>query len=238
MNRRMTAIRRTPAITGGALSESESPASYGGGSLFGRAALFLVAVAAFAADPHVVYTKSFPGSDPAWMEITVDKSGAVTYRESADDDDPEKCQLDPASTAQIFDLADKLDHFSHPLESGLKVAKMGEKTFLWEDGEKKNEQKFNYSIDENAKALQDWFERISESERLLADFRRAIRHDRLGVDNALVNIWAEWDRKRLAAPEQFLPLLDQVSKSDVFMHMDRERAAELAEQIRAARGKA
>lgn len=201
-------------------------------------AIFLMATAAFAAGPRIVYTKSFPGSDPAWVEITVDKSGAVTYRESPDDDDPEKCQLDAASTAQIFDLAEKLDHFSHPLESGLKVANMGVKTFRWEDGDQKNEQKFNFSLDENAKALHDWFERITESERLLADFRRAIRHDRLGVDSALLNIWAEWDRKRLAAPEQFLPLLDQVAKSDVFMHMDRERAAELADQIRAVRGKA
>ncbi|HUA86864.1 MAG TPA: hypothetical protein VMB85_23565 [Bryobacteraceae bacterium] len=201
-------------------------------------AIFLMATAAFAAGPRIVYNKSFPGSDPAWVEITVDKSGAVTYRESPDDDDPEKCQLDAASTAQIFDLAEKLDHFSHPLESGLKVANMGVKTFRWEDGDQKNEQKFNFSLDENAKALHDWFERITESERLLADFRRAIRHDRLGVDSALLNIWAEWDRKRLAAPEQFLPLLDQVAKSDVFMHMDRERAAELADQIRAVRGKA
>lgn len=203
-----------------------------------RLALLLVAASVAFADPRIVFIKSFPGSTPAYFEVSIEKSGAASYREAPDDDDPETFQMDAASTAQIFSLADKLDHFSHPLESGLKVANMGAKTLRWEDGDQKSEEKFNYSLDENAKAIQDWFERISESERLLADLRRAIRHDRLGVDNALVNIWSEWDHKRLTATDQFLPLLDQVAKSEVYMHMDRERAAQLAEAIRAARPKA
>lgn len=202
-----------------------------------RYALFLVAALAFAGDPRIIFTKSFPGSTPAYVEISIDKSGAVAYRETPDDD-PETFELDPQSTAQIFGLAGKLDHFSHPLESGLKVANMGIKTFRWEDGDTKTAAKFNYSLDENAKTLQDCFERISESERLLAGLRRAVRHDRLGVDNALLLVWAQWDHKRLTCIDQFLTLLDQVAKSDVYMHMDRERAAELAEAIRAARSKA
>ncbi len=200
--------------------------------------LFVVAgVAAFAAEPRMVFIKSFPGSTPAYVEISLDKSGAVSYKEDVDDDSPETFEFDAATTAQFFDLAAKLDHFSHPLESGLKVANMGVKTFRWEDGGQKTEQKFNYSLDENAKTLLDWFERISESERLLVEFRRAVRHDKLGVNDALVNIQSCWEHRRLAGPEQFLPLLDQVAKNDIYMHMARERAAELAETIRASRPK-
>ena len=199
------------------------------------AMLLLAAVAAFTADePRIVYSKSFPGSIPAYVEITLTPSGAGTYKETSDDD-PDSFTLDPASTREIFDLAAKLDHFSHPLESGLKVANMGMKTLRWEDGAVKNEQKFNYSLDENAKVLYDWFEKITESQRLLAEFKRAIRHDRLGVNEALVNIQSSWERKRLAPAEQFLPLLDQVAKNEVFMHMARERAAQLADAIRAAK---
>ncbi len=194
-------------------------------------------VSAQAADPTIFYSKSFPGSVPEYVEITVDRSGKVSYKEAKDDDDPETFTLNQASTDEIFDLAQKLDKFTHPLESGLKVANMGTKTFRWEEGGKKNEVKFNYSIDENAKALWDWFEKIGETERLLVAFRRAVRHDKLGVNEALVNIQASWDRKRLAGPEQFLPLLDQVSKNEVFMHMSRQRAAELAEAIRASKPK-
>jgi hypothetical protein len=201
--------------------------------------LFLATAAmAFAADSaRIVYIKSFPGSVPAYVEIAVDRSGAVAYKETADDD-PETFKLDPDSTTQIFDLAQRLDHFAHPIESGLKVANMGAKTFRWEDGDTKHEVKFNYSLDENAKSLHDWFEKITESERLLVDFRRAVRHDRLGVNEALVNIQASWERKRLAGAEQFLPLLDQVAKNDIYMHMSRERAAQLAEAIRAWKPKA
>jgi hypothetical protein len=190
------------------------------------------------ADPRIVYTKVFPGSEPAYVEIAVDSAGAVTYKEAADDDDPEKFNLDAPLKAEMFELAARLDHFSHPLESGLKVANMGAKTFRWEDGSEKREVKFNYSLDDNAKALHEWFERITESERLLAILRRAVRHDKLGVNEAIVNVQACWQNKHLVGADQFLPLLDQVAKNDVFMHMSRERAAELADSIRAAHSKA
>jgi len=162
----------------------------------------------------------------------VDPSGAATYKEAADDD-PETFRLEADSTSQIFNLAAKLDHFSHPLESGLKVANMGAKTFRWEDGDKKTEVKFNYSLDENAKTLHEWFERITETELLMATFRRAVRHDKLGVNEALLNIQSAWERKRIAGAVQFLPLLDQVAKNDTYMHMARERAAQLGDAIRA-----
>ena len=67
------------------------------------------------------------------MAITVDKDGAATYRE-AKDEDPETFKLEPDMVQAIFGLADKLDHFKRPLESGLKVAKTGDKTFRWENG--------------------------------------------------------------------------------------------------------
>jgi hypothetical protein len=193
----------------------------------------LVPLLALAADSgRIVYIKSFPGSTPAYVEITIDPSGAVTYKETADDD-PETFKLEPDSTAQIFGLAAKLDHFSHPIESGLKIANMGAKTFRWEDGDKKAEVKFNYSLDENAKALHDWFERITETERLVVIFRRAVRHDKLGVNESLVNIQMAWEKKRITGAGQFLPLLDQVAKNDAYMHMARERAAQLGDAIRA-----
>jgi hypothetical protein len=189
-------------------------------------------------DPRIVYTKSFPGSDPAYVEIAVDSDGAVSYKEAPDDDDPEVFKLGPAPKDQVFELAGKLGHFSRPLESGLKVANMGVKTFRWVNGQEKHEVKFNYSLDPDAQMLHEWFERITDSERLLFILRRAVRHDHLGVNEAVINIQASWQKKQLVAAGQFLPLLDQVAKSDVFMHMARERAANVADAIRAAQAKA
>ena len=192
---------------------------------------------ALAADaPRVSYTKSFPGSDPAYMAITVDKDGATTYRE-AKDEDPETFKLEPDMVQAIFDLADKLDHFKRPLESGMKVAKTGDKTFRWENGAETSEATFNYSLDENAKLLQDWFERISESERAMMNLRRAIRFDKLGVNDAVLRVDTAYSQKRLVGREQFLPLLDRVAKNETFVNLARDRAARLADMLRAA-GKA
>jgi hypothetical protein len=199
---------------------------------------FALCAMVWAADsPRIIYTKSFPGSTPAYVSISVDRSGSVAYKESVDDD-PEQFKLDEAETALIFDLAQKLDHFTHPLESGMKVANMGAKTLRWENGSEVSEAKFNYSLDENAKTLHDQFERITDTERQLLLLRRAIRHDKLGIDEALTNIQGIWDRKRLMGAQQFLPLLDHVAGNEIYMHIARKRAAELAEAIRGAKSKA
>jgi hypothetical protein len=199
------------------------------------AATLLVTTAdlAFGADlPRVSYTKSFPGSDPAYMGITVDRDGAVTYRE-AKDEDPEAFKLEADAVQAIFDLAEKLDHFKRQLESGLKVARTGDKTFRWENGGEASEAKFNYSTDENARTLQDWFERISESERAMMNLRRAIRFDKLGVNDAVLRVDTAWSQKRLVGREQFLPLLDRIAKNESFINLARERAARLADAMRA-----
>jgi hypothetical protein len=202
--------------------------------------LWLAAVVGLvcAADiPRVSYTKSFPGSDPAYIGITVAKDGATTYREDAKDDDPETFKLEPDMVQAIFDLADKLGHFKRPLESGLKVAKTGDKTFRWENGGDASEVKFNYSLDENARLLQDWFERISESERAMMSLRRAIRFDKLGVNDAVLRVDTAWAQKRLVGRQQFLPLLDRIAKNESFVNIARERAARLADMLRAADAK-
>ena len=195
--------------------------------------LVVVAGMAAAADvPRVSYTKIFPGSDPAYMATTIDRNGAVTYRETKDEE-PEMFQMEADAVKAIFELADKLDHFKKPLESGLKVAKTGDKTFRWENGAETNEAKFNYSLDENAKTLQDWFERVSESERALMLLRRNIRFDKLGVNDAVLRVDAAWTQKRLVGREQFLPLLDRIAKNETFINLARERAARLATTMRA-----
>jgi hypothetical protein len=193
----------------------------------------MAGMALAAEQPRVSYTKVFPGSDPAYMGVTVDKDGAVTYRETKDEE-PETFKLEPDAVQAMFDLADKLDHFKRPLESGLKVAKTGDKTFRWENGADASEVKFNYSQDDSARLLQDWFERISESERAMMNLRRAIRFDKLGVNDAVLRVDTAWSQKRLLGREQFLPLLDRVAKNESFVNMARERAARLADALRAA----
>src|SRR3954447_11512156 len=101
--------------------------------------------ALFAQSPRLSFTKSFPGRSPAFLEITVERSGDAMYKEDPKDENPLKFKLSEADLATMFALADKLDHFSRPLESGLKVAFMGAKTFRYEGPGGAKETKFNYS---------------------------------------------------------------------------------------------
>jgi hypothetical protein len=195
--------------------------------------LLALAGAALAADgPRLFYSKSFPGSTPAYMQVTVEHGGAVEYKEAPDDDYVLKFKLAPAEAEAVFGLADKLGHFKSALESGLKVAFMGKKTFRWENGAEKSEQQFNYSSDADAQALQDWFERMSESAQMRMELERAAKYDRLGVDKALRTLLSAMDRKRLVGLEQYLPMLDRIANNDAYMHTARAKAAEMAEAIR------
>jgi hypothetical protein len=183
--------------------------------------------------PRITFSKSFPGSQPAFFLITVERTGAASYNESQDPDNAEKLQLESTATGEMFQMADRLDRFSKPLESGLKVANMGAKTLRWEAGAESWEAKFNYSTIEDAKLLSDRFEAIAECARTLLELRRAIRHDRLGVNAAVLKIQGLWNDKRLLATADFLPVLDRVAKDEVYIHMARERAAQIADAIRA-----
>lgn len=183
--------------------------------------------------PKLIFTKSFPGSVPAYESVTVDNTGAFSYSESTTDPNPlQQARLSEQDTSQLFDLARRLNHFQSPIESGLKVANTGKKTFRYiDESGKTSETTFNYSIDESAKTLLDKLEQIAASERAYLDLDRTIHFDHLGVNDSLAEIEELWLRKQLAAPDQFIPLLTRVVDHEAFMHLVRDRAARLKEEF-------
>jgi hypothetical protein len=182
--------------------------------------------------PRLTYSKSFPGSMPAYVQITVDKAGQVEYREALEDDAPLKFKMTETETNEVFGLSEKLGYFKTPVESGLKVAFMGKKIFRYENGTEKHEVEFNYSEDVSAKALWEWFERMTESAQLRVELERTAKYDKLGVVKALTLLGSSLERKRLVGPEQYLPTLDRIIKNESYMHTARVRASEIAEAIR------
>jgi len=197
-----------------------------------RVLLSLVALAAasWAQDaPRMILKKEFPGSKPAYTEIQLESDGRVQYMEAADDEQPVKFKLSANEVQTLFLLSDKLAHFTRPLESGLKVARVGDKTFTWIKGEERHEVKFNYTLDADGQMLLDWFERMCESAYYRLDLERAVRFDRIGVNQALLKLEAAWDRKRLLALDQYIPLLERVVKNDSYLNMARDRASKLIE---------
>ena len=200
-----------------------------------RPVLGLVAVLALQAAelPRIVYTKSFPGSIPAYVSIRVEKDGGAEFNDAPDGDQPIRFKLEPSETETIFALAAKLDNFSRKLDANLKVAFTGDKVFRYEEGATRREVKFNYSIDPDAKLLLDWFERLTETSMHNINLERTARFDRLGLDKALLLLQVSADRNRLAGASQLLPVLDRISKTNSTFNRVRERAAAIADYIRA-----
>jgi len=194
--------------------------------------LIFALAATLGAAPRLFYSKYFKGSIPEYVAMTVERDGQVTYQEAKEDDSPIKIQLDRASVDEMFHLAAKLDRFQRPLDAGLKIANLGEKTFRYEDGAERHEVQFNFSQDMDAQLLLDLFERITETEQHFENLDRTVHFDKLGVNDVLLQMQVTWDHNRLVDPEQFLPLLDRVAKNESYMHISRERAAAIAEAIR------
>ena len=71
-----------------------------------------------------------------------------------------------------------------------------------------------------------------ESAARRIDLERSAKYDHLGIVKSVLLLQFSIENKRVVAPEQFLPLLDRISKNEIYMHTARERAAELADAIR------
>lgn len=193
-----------------------------------------VCSAVSAAPAKLTFTKSFPGSVPAYTYVSIDHTGAVEYKESPTDSQPLRVQLRESEITPLFSMAEQLNYFRSPLESGLKVANTGKKTFRYEpESGAASETTFNYSTDPTAQQLLERFEDIAASERAYLQLDSTMRYDKLGVNDALADVESLWLRKQLAAPEQFIPLLTRISTHQSFMHLVRERAARLKDEFQA-----
>ncbi len=202
-----------------------------------RLAIFALASCAplLALSPKLSYTRIFPGSMPDYFCVNVDRSGNLEYKESPSDDQPVKTQMPVSAAAALFAMAEKLGYFKAPLESGLKVANTGKKTFRYEDGDNPaTEATFNYSLNETAQQLQERFEQIGESERAYIELEHSLRYDRLGINDALAQVESLWLHKQLAVPKQFVPILERISTRETLMHLVRDRAARLKDEFEAA----
>ncbi len=77
----------------------------------------------------------------------------------------------------------------------------------------------------------DRFEQIAATERAFIGLDRTVHFDKLGVNDSLAEVEALWLRKQLAAPAQFVPLLNRIVSHETFMHLVRDRAARLKEEF-------
>ncbi len=183
----------------------------------------------------ITFRKIFKSSYPEFVEIKISQSGSGTFdiRQLDDDASPQPFEVGAPLVQKIFDLADKLHDFQGvDLEVHRRLANLGDKTFRYEKGGETHETTFNYTLDMTASQLLAIFESLTRQETDLADLQRAMRYDRLGVNDVVLQIQADYDNKQLPEPDRFLALLDQLAADQKFIDIARDRARTLAGRIR------
>jgi hypothetical protein len=183
----------------------------------------------------ITFRKVFKSSYPEYVEIKVSDtgSGSSDIRQLDDESHPRVMQIDAALVQTIFDLASKLHNFDGVnLEMHRRIANLGEKTFGYERGAETHRVTFNYTLNREAGQLLDIFEGLARQQGDLSDLDRAMHYDPLGVNDVILQVEKDFDRKLLPEPGQFLPLLDRLAADQHFIDIARARARKLATRIR------
>ena len=195
--------------------------------------LVLMAVAMLAAaaptfGETLFFSREFPGSVPEYFEVELTAEGSAIYREEPDDEVPWTFALREGETKVIFELVKNLDGLRKSIRSDRKVAFTGDKVFRYGDV---LEVKYAYTEDADARALEGWFLRMAESATHLFALERTVQFDRLGVNKMLLYFQTSFDKKRIVASHEFLPVLRKIAGGKQFVHIAQARAAALVERI-------
>jgi hypothetical protein len=182
------------------------------------------------------YRRIFKSSTPEFIEIKINEdsdTGSYEIRQLDDDPGATPFQISPALRGKIFQLAGQLNDFKGlDLDIHRKIAYLGEKTFRWERGPEAYEVKFNYTANPQAAQLLQICEGLARQEELIELLQRSMKYDRLGVNDALLQLETDYSKGVLPEPQRVLPLLDQIAGDSHLLEIARERARALAEQMR------
>jgi hypothetical protein len=182
------------------------------------------------------YRRIFKSSSPEFIEIKInDGSDAGSYEIRQLEEDPGATPFEVSHTlrTKIFELIGQLNHFKGAdLDVHRKIANLGEKTFRWEAGGQSYEVKFNYTINPVASQLLQICEGLARQQELIDLLQRRMKYDRLGVNDALLEVETDVLKGVLPEPQRVLPLLDQIAGDSRFVEIARQRARALAEKVR------
>ncbi|MBZ5527163.1 MAG: hypothetical protein LAN71_04565 [Acidobacteriia bacterium] len=204
--------------------------------LFLLCLLCLPLAQAAAPGARLSYRRVFKSSTPEFIEIVVrEDADAATCEIRQLEEDPAATPFDVSAElrAKIFALAAELKNFrGADLDVHRKIANLGEKTFHWERGSEAHEAKFNYTLNAAANELMQIFEGLARQQEHLSTLARRMKYDRLGVNDALLELETDLNRSLLPEPQRLLPALDQIGGDARFVEVARQRARALAERIR------
>jgi hypothetical protein len=184
----------------------------------------------------LTYSRTFKGSSPEYLAIVVDSKGSGTYEGRKLDEarivPPRPLRLSAATTERIFALAAQLHNFqSLQLESHKKVANLGEKTFIYQQGGDVNRVVFNYTENRIARQLVELFEAVGQVQQHVGALEFEMKYDPLSLSQELLQIQIELDEKGLVDPQMLVPTLEKIAHDSHFLHLAQARAQEIIDRV-------
>jgi hypothetical protein len=183
---------------------------------------------------RITYTRTLAGSVPEYLALSVSSDGSGSYegRPLSDPARPRALKLSLATTQKMFALASELNNFRDAeLNSRKKVANLGLKTFTYESGGRKNEARFNFTQQKQARDLVDIFEKVASAEEAVDSLEYAIKYDPLSLPQELLSIQVALRNDDLAEPELMIPSLEQISSNPRFLHVAQVRAQDILKSV-------
>jgi hypothetical protein len=185
---------------------------------------------------QLTYSRTFKGSTPEYLAISVDAKGSGTYEgrklDEAQIQSPRSFQLSSGTTERIFALAGQLHNFqSVQLESHKKVANLGEKTLTYQQGTGVNRVVFNFTENRIARELVDLFESVGAVEQHVAALEFEMKYDPLGLSEELLQIQIELNDKSLIDPQMLVPTLEKIAHDSRFLHLAQARAQQIIDRV-------
>ncbi|HWY23230.1 MAG TPA: hypothetical protein VNX26_18530 [Candidatus Acidoferrum sp.] len=187
--------------------------------------------------PMVTFTLDFPQSNPAHYSIAVDATGHARYECAgtvAKDSDEQtyraEFEVSAGSREKIFDWAKQAKYFAGKIDSGnAKLAFTGAKVLSYQDAQRSNTARYNYSHLEPVRELTTLFQSMAgtlEYGRRLAYFHR---YQKLALDEELKRMEAQARSNDLSEIQSVAPVLREIVEDTSVINVVRARAKELVQ---------
>lgn len=185
----------------------------------------------------VTFTLDFPQSNPEHYSIAVDAAGHARYECTgtiAEDSEEQSYRAEflvsMGNREKIFDWAKRAQYFAGKIDSGNgKLAFTGTKLLSFQDGQRSNTARYNYSNVAAVQQLTELFQRMGgtlDYGRRLAYYRR---YQKLALDDELKQMEAQARNNELDEIQGVAPVLQEIFEDTSVMNVVRARAKELIE---------
>lgn len=196
--------------------------------------------------PTITFTCDFPGSEPAYYEITVSPDGHGSYSSRSNPSalhDPAKSSdaaleteesyrtdfnIPESTSTQIFDLAKHANYFAGQVDSGKKkVASTGAKTLSYKAVGQNTQASYDHSSIPAIQELTTIFQSLSTT----LEFGRRLDYDlhyqKLALDEELKRMEEMASAGSLSELSAAAPILRKIADDPTIINLSRSRAQRL-----------